>query len=90
MSGQEIREYFERFYSIMEGTEAYHDEGMELGGRSRRDGDNRYRSESWIFYMRIDLSFIGRESPRPRFRAVLPGSVTARTRSHRLDRLNGN
>jgi hypothetical protein len=33
-----------------------------MGGRSEGDGDNRYGSESWIFYMRKDLSFIGQES----------------------------
>ncbi len=33
--------------------------GLAGGKDLRGDGDNRYRSESWIFYMRKDLSFIG-------------------------------
>jgi hypothetical protein len=33
-----------------------------VDGRSRRDGNNRYRRESWIFICPKDLSFIGSEN----------------------------
>jgi hypothetical protein len=47
--------------------------GMRVDEDLRETGTIGIGNETGSFYMCDDLSFIGRESPRPRFRAVVPG-----------------
>jgi len=84
MSGTDTKnEDFHQVYIMMEGDGGitmviiYRKGGWDcvMGGRSEGDGDNRYRSESWILYMRTDLSFI---IYRPRKPLGLDFGVTGR------------